>query len=308
MRAPRGWRALLWLAAIGLLLWVLRSVDFTATWELVRGLERWEVATLVVVNIGALFVFGIRWWIILDGLGHPLGFLQLCLYRFAAFGFAYFTPGPLIGGEPVQVILAEKRHGLPREVAIASVGLDRLFEGVVHLGFLAAAALMVTTGRSALFLAVFVSVPLAYLVALASGRKPLSALVRREVVRTSEAYAGRFCRERPKHVVLALVASGLSWSLVVLEYSLVVSFLGAGLDFRQVLVGWVASRIAYLLFLPAGLGVLEASQVVVFRNLGLAAEMAVGVVLVVRFRDVVFSGIGLLVGMRMLTSSSTRPR
>ncbi len=308
MNLRSHWRVLLWLTAGGLFVWVLSSVSLAGVLGVLAKLDRGEVAVLVALNAVALLLFGVRWWWILKGLGHPIPFLHACLYRLAAFGFAYFTPGPLVGGEPAQVLLAEKRDGLARDVAIASVGLDRLFEGVVHLGFLAAAAFALATGPGAFFLAVLVSLPLGYLVALGLGYAPLSRVIRRDVIRTSEIAAGRFCRERPVHVLGAVVASIAGWSLVIVEYWLVLSFLGAELGFRQVLLGWVASRIAYLLFLPAGLGVLEAGQVLAFRNMGLAAEMGLSVSLLIRLRDVAVASAGLWSGVRMLTHPKKRTR
>ncbi len=147
MTHRRFWRSLLWLAALGLFAWALSLVSLADAWASVRKLDARAVAALVALNFVALVVFGGRWWVILRGLGRPIGLVHAALYRLAAFGFSYFTPGPQIGGEPVQVLLAEKRHGIPREVAIASVGLDRLFDGVFNLAFLATAALVIVIRR-----------------------------------------------------------------------------------------------------------------------------------------------------------------
>ena len=294
-------RPLLWLAALGLFVWVLASVPLADAWASVRKLDARAVIALVAVNLVALVVFGMRWWVILRGLGVPIGLLHAALYRLIAFGFSYFTPGPQIGGEPVQVLLAEKRRGVPREVAIASVGLDRLFDGVFNLAFLAAAALDVVEVGAALVLALFVIVPLGYLLALGLGKKPVSAIIRRDVVRTSEAQAGRFCRERPFYLVLAIAASFASWGVLLFEYWLLAFFLGVSLSASELVIGLAAARIAYLLLFPAGLGVLEAGQVAAVRALGFPAALGMSLSLVIRFRDVVAASFGLWLGMRMLT-------
>jgi uncharacterized protein (TIRG00374 family) len=242
-----------------------------------------------------------RWWVILRGLGRPIGFVPAALYRLIAFGFSYFTPGPQVGGEPVQVLLAERRHGVPRDVAIASVGLDRLFDVVFNLAFLVAAALVVVRDGGALVLALFVTVPLGYLLALGLGKKPVSTMIRRDVVRASEEQAGRFCRERPLHLVAAIAASFASWGVLLFEYWLLAFFLGVTLSASQLIIGLAAARIAYLLLFPAGLGVLEAGQVAAVRALGFPAALGMSLSLVIRFRDVVAASFGLWLGMRMLT-------
>ncbi len=302
---PVKWaRAGLWLAAAGLFAWALSRVSLADAWAAVRMLDARAVTVLVALNLVALVVFGVRWWVILRGLGRPIGLMHAALYRLAAFGFSYFTPGPQIGGEPVQVLLAEKRHRVPRDVAIASVGLDRLLDGVFNLAFLTAAALVAVEARvengRALVLAVFVLVPLGYLLALGLGKKPLSAIIRRDVVRASESQAGRFCRERPLHLALAIAASFVSWGVLLFEYWLLAFFLGVTLSVSQLIIGLAAARIAYLLLFPAGLGVLEAGQVAAIRALGFPAALGLSLSLVIRFRDVVVASFGLWWGTKML--------
>ena len=293
----------MWLAAFGLFAWALSRVSLADAWASVRKLDARAVTTLVAVNFVALVVFGVRWWVILRGLGRPIGLMQAALYRLAAFGFSYFTPGPQIGGEPVQVLLAEKRHGVPRDIAIASVGLDRLFDGVFNLAFLAAAALVLVKegdDGGAFVLALFVTVPLGYLLALGLGKKPVSAMVRRDIVRASETQAGRFCRDRPLFLALAIAASFVSWGVLLFEYWLVAFFLGATLSMSELIIGLAAARIAYLLLFPAGLGVLEAGQVAAVCALGFPAALGISLSLVIRFRDVVVAAVGVWWGMRML--------
>lgn len=300
-RPSRLTRVGLWCAAIGLFAWALSRVSLAESWSAVRQLDAAAVGALAVVNLVALVVFGVRWWIILRALGHPIGLASASLYRLAAFGFSYFTPGPQIGGEPVQVLLAEKRHGVPRDVAIGSVGLDRLFDGVVNLAFLAASALVVADSGTTLGLAVLVLLPVGYLLALVVGKRPLSALFNRDVVRDSEEQAGRFCRERPGSLALAIVASFASWAVLLLEYWLLAYFLGMPLSASQLLLGLAAARVAYLLLFPAGLGVLEVGQVAAVRAMGFSAALGLSLSLVIRFRDVLTASIGLWLGVRLLT-------
>ena len=295
--------ALSWTAALGLFVWALSRVSLAQAWEAVRQLDATAVISLVVVNVAALVVFGVRWWIILRALGHPIGLFSASLYRLAAFGLSYFTPGPQVGGEPVQVLLAERRHAVPRDVAIGSVGLDRLFDAVVNLAFLTASALIVADTGPTLVVAALVLVPLAYLLALAAGKRPVSFLFNRDIVNASEAQAGRFCRERRGPLALAVAASFASWGMLLFEYWLLASFLGIVLSASQLLIGLAAARVAYLLLLPAGLGVLEAGQVAAVRAMGFPAALGLSLSLVIRFRDVVTATFALWLAVRLLTKS-----
>ena len=308
MSRARTLRAALWLLAASLFAWTLSRVPLADAFSAIRGLDTTAIVVLVSLNALALLVFGLKWWIVLRGLGQKIGLFETSLYRLAGFGFAYFTPGPRVGGEPVQVILAERRSGVPRDAAIASVALDRMLDASMNLGFLLAAALYLLEGGGALFISILLAVPLGYMLALARGHRPLAELVGREIVRSSKDQAGCFCRERTGHLMLAVLAGLASLSMMLAEYWLMSFYLGTPLSFRQLVIGLAAARIAYFLFLPAALGVLEAGQVMAVRSLGLPVALGVSLSLVIRFRDVLVAAFGLWWGMRAVTTRTSLER
>ena len=303
----------LWLAAFLILFWALRSVSLGDAFAALGRISFAALVSIVAVNLAALVLFTMRWWIILRALEHPIPLLSAALYRLAAFGFSYFTPGPQFGGEPIQVLLAEKRAGLSRSVAVTSLLLDRLLELTVNFAFLAAAALFLLRRGEALFVGVLFAAPAAYLFALSRGRRPLTYLFDRlrgsrvpnahDLLSSSESEAGRFCNRRPRALALALAASLASWFVVLFEYWLVAHSLGMLLEFEQVVLGVTAARIAYLLFLPAAVGVLEAGQLTAVAAMGFAPALGISLSLVVRARDVVLGTFGVAVGMKALLGS-----
>ncbi len=308
---------LVWLLVPLLLWWVVRSVPLGRIWAALSGLGWPQIAALLALNTLVLLSFSGRWWTILRGQGTRIPYLALTGYRLAAFGVSYFTPGPQLGGEPLQAYLLKRRQGVPGATATASVALDRLLEIVVNFAFLFTGVSLTLQQRAfggqlgweALALAlVLLSLPVGFLVALWGGLHPLSWLaghapgwlrnldgyqVVSDLVNTSEAEAARFCRERPLHVVAALMMSLLSWALLLVEVWLALRFLGLGLSPLQLVVILTAARIAFLLPLPGGLGTLEASQVLAFQALGFDPALGLTFSLVVRARDVLFGAIGL---------------
>ena len=306
MNRARLARALLLALAAGLFVWALSRVPLRDAWATIRKLDAVSLGVLVGVNLVALLAFGAKWWIVLRGLGHRIGIWHTSLYRLAGFSVSYFTPGPRVGGEPAQVLPLERRHAVSREVAVASVVLDRLIDAVVNFGFLAGAALLLLGGRGLAFPAVLVLVPSGYLLALARGHHPVARLIRRPVVEEAEARAGRFCRERGGHFVLASLAAVLAWAVGLAEYGLLAFFLGTRMSFEDLVVGVAAARLAYYTFVPAALGVLEAGQVVALRALGLPEALGLSLSLVIRLRDVLVASLGLWLGMRWLLTSPRR--
>jgi uncharacterized membrane protein YbhN (UPF0104 family) len=69
----------------------------------------------------------------------------------------------------------------------------------------------------------------------------------------------------------------------------------------QTLAALTAMQIAFLLPLPGGLGALEASQVFALGAFGQSASAAISLTLLIRARDILIGGIGLLLAGRGVT-------
>ena len=82
------------------------------------------------------------------------------------------------------------------------------------------------------------------------------------------------------------------------EYMLITSFLGINLHSGQTIAAWTTSWLAFLVPLPGGLGALEASQVLTLGSFGISAALAISVTLLIRARDLLIGGLGLLLASR----------
>lgn len=317
-------RTLPWVIGLGLLALSIRAVSLEAIIATLRRLHGWQLVVLVIANIAVLAAFTGRWWFLLRGMGYKLPFMSVFGYRLSAFGVSYFTPGPHIGGEPLQVLLVEREHGVPRKSALAAVALDKVIEFSVNFTFLLlgiAAALQwrvvpEETGRQALGLAAtLLVIPLLYLGATAAGHHPASRLLNpvawrwsrfapaHRLMVESEALVGITFRQSPRAFVAAVLITVFGWLLMIAEYWLMVSFLGVVMTLPQLVIALTAARIATLLLIPAGLGALEASQTMAFAAMGLDPAVGVTVGLLIRLRDTVFGVIGMWWGGRKLMGS-----
>ena len=68
--------------------------------------------------------------------------------------------------------------------------------------------------------------------------------------------------------------------------------LGLRLSMTQTISALVAARFAFLTPLPAGLGVLEASQGLAMQTLGLEPAYGISISLLIRLRDILFAMVG----------------
>lgn len=81
---------------------------------------------------------------------------------------------------------------------------------------------------------------------------------------------------------------------MVSEFALIANFLEINLPFWQTVAAWTAGWLSLLAPLPAGLGALEATEVFTLGVFGVSAASAIGVTLVMRARDLLIGGLGLL--------------
>ena len=147
--------------------------------------------------------------------------------------------------------------------------------------------------------------PPIHILLLYRGHFPLSAILRAVQLRfgrrdwmrllmVSERLAGSFCHRHLRTLLLSLGVSLFSWLVMAFEYSLMARFLNISLDFWQVLAALTAMQLAFLLPIPAGLGALELSQVLVMRALGLPDALGISLSLLMRARDLFNGAIGIV--------------
>lgn len=312
-------QALLWGAVVVLLWWVWRSVPVDAVVALLGKLRWWQVAGLAVVNSFVLLMFGGRWWVVLRTLGQRLPFGLVALHRLAGFGVSYFTPGPQVGGEPMQVRLLQVQHGLALPPILASIGVDRMVEFLVNLSVMAVGLILTlslqtgagVTGASLGLVVVVIGGLVGFVGLLVRGVAPgtwvldrlpgglrgnAAVQTVRAVVAETETQAIDLFQHRRGGLVAALGFSLLSWVGIFVEYWLIVAALGVRLTPGQLVSALAAWQVSFLLPLPGGLGVLEAGQVFIFTQLGLDPAIGLGVSVYMRLRDVTFGGLGLVWG------------
>jgi len=306
---------LLWLLAAVLIVWAVSAVPVADLLITLRRLGLAQIAALLLINALIAASFGLRWWIILRAQGHSIPYPTLASYRLVAYSVSYFTPGPHLGGEPLQAWLARRRHGVPGPVAVSSVGLDKLLELLANFSFLllgivitiqtqlaTAISIPVALGSGLILLAI----PAMIIVALSRGRRPiigtlakvLPALWRHRsrvwaLAAASEAQAVILCQNQPRALWRAVAASLLVWGALLGEFWMAAHFLGVDLSLTQLLVAMTAARIAILLPVPGGLGSLAASQILAMKALGLEPSLGLSLSVLMHARDILFGLMGL---------------
>ena len=301
---------------IALLYFALRNAPLTDIWAALKNLQLWQILILLGINVIIYLLITLRWWLIVRAEKKNISFLPLLATRVAVFGVSYFTLGPQVGGEPLQVLYLERKYGMTYTRATSTVVMDKLLEFLsnfillsIGLTAIFRAGILSTNDSSSLLsligLIILLLWPPVHIIFLYKGKYPISAVLRKfsnnKVVRfiaASERMAGTFCRRHLSSLMAAVFASVLAAFGMVSEFFLITSFLGIPLSFWQTIAAWTAGWLAFLVPVPGGLGALEASQVFAFGAFGISASSAIGVTLLIRARDILIGGIGLLLAGR----------
>lgn len=299
-----------------LLWWAFRNVPLFDIWGALKKLRLWQIILLLFINVCVVLLLAARWWLIVWADNRTVPFLPLVGYRLSAFGVSYFTPGPQVGGEPLQVIYLQQNHAMTYARATAAVLMDKLLEFLVNFLLLAVGAWAIykvglipeNNHRSVLGLVglgLLLPWPFIHIFLLFQGRFPISAILRRQpffsqeakfirLIIISERMAASFCIQHLSVILAAIGVSILSVLGIVVEYILMIVFLGMNLRAIEVMAALTALQLAFLIPLPGGLGALEASQVFALGQFGQPASAAISLTLLQRARDIINGGVGLL--------------
>ena len=305
-------RTLVFIVLATLLYLALRNAPLTEIFQALKQLRFWQIATLLLVNVLIYALITLRWWIIVRAESKSLPYLPLVAVRLAVFGVSYFTLGPQIGGEPLQVLYLQRKYGITYTRATAAVLMDKLLEFLANFFLLAVgltsvlqAGIISTNGNSSLLslsgLIILCVWPPIHIILMMRGIYPVSIVLRKitqnkfaRFVFACERMAGNFCRRHFGSLLSATMVSILAAVGMVSEFFFITNFLHIELSISQTIAAWTAGWLAFLVPLPGGLGALEASQVFALGAFGISAASAISVTFLIRGRDLLIGGLGLL--------------
>jgi uncharacterized protein (TIRG00374 family) len=313
-------RVLVWSLAVGLTAWTFVHLPAATIIETIFSLSWPQWFAWFGINATIIALGTQRWLGLLTMLEAKINFSNLLFIRQAGQTINFITPGPQFGGEPLQVFWL-CRNGLSLEKSLLSIGLDRFYELLINFTVLLICVF---------FLLFFCDVP--FLKVTATVKKNLVGVTTLLAVATSILWlliahrawiSNRFSlllthwAERPlfkkiKHSWLTinrdlrfvlstqkstLINSAgislLAWAALLGELALLLNFLNMDFNLMAFLLILIAMRLALLLPIPGGIGTLEASVFWSFQYLHFPGVAAVGLIALMRLRDIIILLFGL---------------
>lgn len=308
--------AVLVLTGVGIFAGIVANAQWSEITAVLSQITFWEVMAFLAVAQISYGLFNLRWQIILKTHGHPIAYGKLWLYRALGYGVSYITPTQ-VGGEPVRIYLLNENHGISLRESTASVLMDKLIELTSFVAFIASGVVVVSFTNllpqsSLILIGALITAVLALSVIvykkLLDGTGFLTSCFKflnlhrfqrlrpleGKIFRTEKLIMDFLAHDDHKKTTLPLLAaiSFLAWATSIVEYYLLASFLGVELTIYQSFLVGTVPLMAYLIPVPAGLGMLEGAQTGMFALFGLSPSVAIAVVLMIRLKELLFSSIG----------------
>jgi uncharacterized protein (TIRG00374 family) len=304
-------RAAVGAAISAIALWlVLRSVDVDRAFEILRTADAGWVGLMAAFIGTDLAVRGLRWQRLVAPIGHVR---YTAMVEYLLIGYLANNVLPARIGELVRSHYLGDREGLSRTTTLGTVVVERVVDFVVVVA-IASAAIIVLSVRGIVASAVLVGVAVAGLLAagvavgIAAHRLPgadriAAAAERWPQVRdvAGKLRGGLAVAGRPRTLAEALLLSIAAWGATVLSFAAAGQAIGVELTIGQ--ASLLASGVALATAIPAGpanLGTFEFAAFEIGKAVGVPADSAFALALLVHAGILVITSVGGLVALGRL--------
>ena len=305
---------------IAVLVVMVTQLDFQQVWQGLRHAGYWFVAVLVLWIF--LYIFNTSAWYLIINAGGKSKVNFWWLYKVTISGFAlnYATPGGLMGGEPYRIMELAPKIGTER--ASSSVILYAMTHIFSHFWFwFISIFLYVATQPMSVFMASFLLAAAAFCMLglwffIIGYRKGLANRVmnllrhmplvkkwaqpfvekHREQLDSIDTQIAALHKQSPKTFVMAVVLEVACRILSALEVYFILLVVNPGISYVQciLIIAFTTLFANMLFFMPLQLVGREGGFLMSATRLGATASGGILVALIVRLRELVWTGIGLL--------------
>ena len=143
----RSWRTLLGIViSAGFLFFAFRGQDIGRVRDAIQSFNLWYIIPALCLYFTGIFVRSFRWSVLL----RPVTKTNAReLLPVTVVGFMANNVLPLRTGEVVRAYVLSKRYNVKKTSALATIAVERLFDGLTMLGFMLVAATAVTLHQRA---------------------------------------------------------------------------------------------------------------------------------------------------------------
>jgi uncharacterized membrane protein YbhN (UPF0104 family) len=315
-----------WLLVAVVLVGLSRLVtkdDLDRAWAHIRQ-GGWPLAFVMLPTLVAMMLDSLGWKAILRTLGHAVSWRRMVELRLSVEAIVLALPGGSVAGEAAKVGLLRQRAGIPIAAGAASlaltklmlVGTDALYLLVIGIWLLASRHIPSSTPALFAFGGVVFTATITLVMYLLLRRSSVATTFARGLSKLPFKFLATWVDKRragfadldtaarghfaaPVRTRLACVVPfALEWVVEGIETLIILRCLGVpiGLGETLALDGLGSLLRAVVFFVPAGLGIQDAFQVMLLGSLGAMDPIATGTAFIVikRAKEILWIAIGLL--------------
>ena len=280
-----------WIGLAGSVLFLylaFRGQDLGTIWAALKRANYWYILPAVAIYFGGVWIRSLRWAFLLRPVQR---FRARELFRVVVIGYTANNVLPLRTGELVRAYVLSARSRVRSASALATIAVERIFDGMTMLGFVLIASLSIGLTSQVREIAVvgglLFGTILVALVVLSSGRTR-AWTIRVAVKRLPERVGGPL--ERATHafldglgvlrsredLILVCLTSVAAWMLEASVYALISIGFGLGLSPAAVLLVTAVANLATLVpSSPGYIGAFEAGVVLALTGaIGIQHDLA----------------------------------
>ncbi len=301
---------------VGLVLFVLvvNQIGIHEMASTILAIRSINLIPYAVFSVLIMITLAYRWSCVLKSMNFKVGLFNLFMYKVSGFSIGYITPSAQLGGEPMRAYLL-KRHDVPYKNALSSVIIDKTLEFTTNTIFAIIGFIFVIlhfTLSKNMILGLLIGLALAswaifrfyYLTIKGTGYFTFAMRFWRlnkikflqkfeKSIEHVEKELHDFYRNKPKKFAWAVAISFFSWILMFLEYKFALLLLGFDASIPTLFLVISVIGLAYIIPVPAALGVLEGGQTALFALLKIAMGKGLLLAFIVRIRDLAWTFLGI---------------
>lgn len=296
--------------------WTFKQISLKEIIDLFVNSNHVATIFFVLFSIIIISLHTLRWKLIIKTTGHNIPFFKVLQYKIIGVGVSFITPGAKVGGEPIRAMLLS-RHNVEFHKGLSTIITDKIVDlSVQGVMFVIAAVIAVTTlampkdmSYSLIFVAIFFSSLIIYTYYQIFNDKNLFlklfkllrlnkiqkfSKIEHKVVEF-EKYIVSFHKEHNTQFYLSILITITAWICMFGEYYFALRMISNfPISIMQIFMIITMVGAAYLVPIPMALGVFEAGQITIFKVLNLSVAIGVGLAMVIRARDILWTLIGFI--------------
>ncbi|MFT4561216.1 MAG: uncharacterized membrane protein YbhN (UPF0104 family) [Gammaproteobacteria bacterium] len=306
---------------LGLLWWVLQQANLPEIWQQVRSISVFGIVAIFVIYAAYFGADVVSWQVTLETIEMNARWAgRLFVVRMIGEAYNNVTPLASMGGEPVKAWLLKTNHDIALRDSGTSLVLAKtasMFSLVIFtsIGFgLAVAHENLTSTHKAIIAAGLAWLVFNVIVFFLMQHLRLSTFTATKIGKTrlgqrlgrlisgmqemDEQFAHFYRHQRPR-LALSMAFAMLNWLLGVAELYLILSLIGHPVSWTE---AWLIEAAVQMIrtaafFIPAGIGAQEGALMLTCGVITGSPTVGVSAALVRRFRELIWTGISLLLAL-----------